>query len=350
MAELLLEDLSPGSLEYEKVKVILKAGKRGGDLTKQILAFSRQSENKKMPVRMQQILKEVLNLSRATISSNIEIHSDIQSDCGMVMADPTQVHQIAMNLITNAYHAIEEAGNMISVLLKETELERDDLVGKFLEPGRYAMLTVLDNGHGIDPSVMDRIFEPYFTTKANGKGTGLGLSVVHGIVKEHGGDICVYSEMGKGTAFHVYLPLLNRSTEPEKAEKPVIHETGTESVLLVDDEEPIVRLEQMMLERLGYKVTARTSSVEALGAFRSDPNKFDIVITDMNMPNLTGNRLAREIGVIKPGVPVIMCTGFSEKIDEKSAKANGISGFLMKPVVKSDMAKMVRKVLDEAKG
>jgi CheY-like chemotaxis protein len=155
--------------------------------------------------------------------------------------------------------------------------------------------------------------------------------------------------MGKGTAFHVYLPLLNHVTEPERLEKPVIHETGTESILLVDDEEPIARLEQMMLERLGYCVTARTSSVDALNVFRSNPDKFDLVITDMNMPNLTGNRLAREIGVIKPGVPVIMCTGFSEQIDEKSAKAKGINGFLMKPVVKSDMAKMVRKVLDAAK-
>jgi PAS domain S-box-containing protein len=349
MSEMLLEDLPTGSPEYQNVEVIFKAAKRAGDLVRQILSFSRQTEHQKIPVRIQHILKEVLNLTRSTIPSNIEITQFLQSDCDLVMADPTQIHQIAMNLITNAYHAVEKAGGSISVQLKELVLPGKDWAGAALEPGKYAVITVSDTGHGIDPAVMGKIFEPYFTTKEVGKGTGLGLSVVHGIVKDHGGDIRVYSELGQGTAFTVFLPLMKTALETVVQENACIYETGTERILLVDDEEPIARLEQAILERLGYHITTRMSSFDALEAFRANPDAFDLVITDMAMPNMTGDWLAKELKLIKPGVPIILCTGFSTKIDEQTTKANGINGFLMKPVVKSDMAKIIRKVLDEAK-
>jgi len=350
MSEMLLEDLPSDSHEYENALEILTAGQRGSDLVKQILSFSRQTEHKMIPVRIQRILKEVLKLSHSTIPSNIEITKNIQSDCGLVMADPTQLHQIAMNLITNAYHAVEQTGGKISVLLKETELVSDDLANISLEPGRYAVLSVYDTGCGIDPAVMNKIFDPYFTTKEQGKGTGLGLAVVYGIIKKHHGDIKVYSEVGKGTAFNVYIPLIEKSPDAISAEKVESYETGTEKVLLVDDEEPVARLEKQMLERLGYRVTSRLSSVDALEAFRANSDAFDLVITDMTMPNMTGDQLARELITIRPDIPVIICTGFSERISQNRAAAMGVKGFLMKPIIKLEMARMVRKVLDEGGG
>jgi PAS domain S-box-containing protein len=346
LSELLMEDLPAESREHENVAEIFRAARRAGDLVKQILSFSRQAENKKMPVGIQQVLTEVIKLVRSTIPSNIKITQSIQSNCGLVMADPSQLHQIAMNLMTNAYHAVEQQGGDISIALRESVLTGEDNAGMALEPGNYALMCVSDSGCGIEPAVMGKIFQPYFTTKKQGKGTGLGLSVVYGIVKEHGGDIRVTSEVEKGTTVNVYLPLIEGASETVSADKAP-YEMGTERILLVDDEEPIVRLEQMTLERLGYQVTARTSSVEALGAFRTNPEVFDLVITDMSMPNMTGDKLARELMVIKPGIPVIICTGFSEKMSSERAKNVGISGFLMKPVIKSEMAKTVRNVLDE---
>jgi PAS domain S-box-containing protein len=350
MSEMLLEDLYPGSPEHESVQQIFKAGMRGSDLVKQILAFSRQTEHKMIPVRVQQVLKEVIKLTRSAIPSDIKVSQYIQSDCGLVIADPTQLHQIAMNLITNAFHAVEETGGKISVSLKETVLEREELPDSSLEPGNYAMMTVADTGCGIDPGDMDKIFEPYFTTKEQGKGTGLGLAVVSGIIKEHGGDIRVYSEVGKGSTFDVYLPLAVQQVEQASGKPVDIHQTGTERILLVDDEEPIVHLEKQLLERLGYKVTMRVNSLEALEAFKANPDAYDLILTDMTMPNMTGDQLARKLIAIRPDIPIIICTGFSERINKDMAKAMGIKGFLMKPVVKSEMARMVRKVLDETKG
>ncbi len=349
MAELLMEDLPAGGPEYENAREILKAGERGGDLVKQILAFSRQSEHKMGPVRVQHVLKDVLKLSRAIIPANIEIGQDIQGDCGMVMADAAQIHQIAMNLITNAYHAVEAKSGKIVIRLKETRLNVDASATGALEPGPYAVLSVSDTGDGIDAAVKDRVFEPYFTTKEPGKGTGLGLAVVYGIIREHKGDIKIESEKGKGTTVTVYLPLKEKSAEAPFVQKAETLQTGSERILLVDDEEPIVRLERQMLERLGYAVTTRTGSAEALDAFRAHPERFDLVITDMTMPNMTGDRLAREVTSVRPGVPVIICTGFSERLDERKAAAAGVRGVLMKPVLRSEMARMVRSVLDAAR-
>ena len=349
MAEMLLEDLPVDSPEYENAQEILNAGKRGSDLVKQILAFSRQSEHKMIPVRIQQVLKEVLKLIRATIPSNIEIVQDIQTDCGLVLADPIQIHQVAMNLITNAYHAAESKAGQIVVGLKAAVLDGDAAEAIALEPGAYAILTISDNGAGMDHATMNKIFEPYFTTKERGKGTGLGLAVVYGIVKEHNGEIKVYSEAGEGTTFNVYFPLIKRPSKTEKPSKAGTPQTGTERILLVDDEEPIVRLEKQMLERLGYQVTERTSSTDALKAFMANPTSYDLVISDMTMPNMTGDQLARELRAINARVPIIICTGFSERINKEKAEAAGIKALLMKPIVRSELARMVRKVLDEAK-
>ncbi|MBI5591703.1 MAG: PhnD/SsuA/transferrin family substrate-binding protein [Deltaproteobacteria bacterium] len=352
LSEMLLESIPPGSPAHENIEQIHKSAQRGSDLVKQILAFSRQSNAQKLPIRIQPILKEVLNLARATIPWNIEITSHINPDCGMISADPTQVHQIVMNLITNACHAVEENGGKINVELKEMAKrsfdEKDELPFHALQSDRYACITVSDTGTGIDQALMDKIFTPYFTTKTQGKGTGLGLSVVHGIVKEYGGDIRVYSRIGKGTDFYVYLPLLEDFKDGKDAVSITRkYPTGCERILLVDDEEPIASVLQMMLERLGYHVIIRTSSPDALADFKADPFKFDLVISDRGMPNMTGDQLAMELIAIRPGIPIILCTGFSSEKDERHAKDMGIKGFLMKPVATGDLATMVRKVLDD---
>ena len=366
LSEMLLDDIPPGNPARESVEQIYKSAQRGSDLVKQILAFSRQSNPRKLPIRIQSILREALKLARAAIPMNIEITSHIKQDCGMVSANPTQVHQILMNLITNAYHSVEGNGGTINVELKETDAgcnigmshpvfgEKDDLCDNSMPEdiwvGRYACITLSDTGTGIDPMLIDKIFDPYFTTKELGKGTGLGLSVVHGIVKEHRGDIRVYSEVGKGTSFHVYLPIIEDDTDGKDAAVIREYPTGCERILLVDDEESIVRIEQMMLERLVYQVTTRMSSPDALAAFKANPGNFDLVISDKGMPNMTGDQLARELISIRPEIPVIICTGFYDENDEKRSMDLGVKGFLKKPVATGDIAEMVRKVLDEVAG
>ena len=355
LAEMLLDDIPADTHEHKSIEQIHKSAIRGSDLVKQILSFSRQSNPQKLPIRIQPILKEAFKLAQTTIPRNIEITSHINGNCGMVSADPTQIHQIAMNLITNAFHAVEQTGGMINIAMEETTIisfgEKDErsfhAIPGGLLAGRYACITVSDTGTGIDKTLLDKIFDPYFTTKELGKGTGLGLSVVHGIVKEHGGDIRVYSEVGKGTAFHVYLPLLEDAGYSKPIDSIRKCPTGCERILLVDDEEPIVLLEQMMLERLGYQVTALTSSQDALTAFKANPGNFDLAISDRSMPIMTGEQLAMEMISIKPGIPIIICTGFSDENDVQRAKAMGVKGFLMKPVAMGDLAEMVRKLLNE---
>ncbi len=346
LSELLMEDLPAGSMEHENAQEIFKAGKRGRDLVKQILAFSRQNENQKKPIRVQQVLAEVLKLSRSTIPADIEIHQRIQGDCGLVMADPTQVHQVAMNLITNAYHAVQKTGGKITVRLQQTHVARDDADHNGLTPGQYVVLTVSDDGSGMEKEVMDKIFEPYFTTKPQGKGTGLGLAVVYGIVNDYGGDIQVESRVGEGTTFRVFFPLMRRAFDAQAMEDATVYPGGTEHILLIDDEPSILRYETEMLTRLGYRITSRVNGVEALAAFQDHPNEFDLVITDMSMPNMTGEELARQLILIRFDIPIIICTGFSERIDRKKASEMGVKGFLLKPIVRSKMAKLVRSVID----
>ena len=348
MSELLMEDLPGNSLAWENAEEIFKAGNRGKDLVRQILAFSRQSEHKLMPTRIQNVLKEVIKLARSSIPSYIEINHDVQSDCGLVMADQTQMHQVAMNIITNAYHAVDATGGNISITLRESALDGSASKDMDLRPGKYAVLSISDTGHGMSSDLIKKIFDPYFTTKEKGRGTGLGLAVVHGIVKEHHGDIRVKSEISKGTTFDIYIPLVERSAASAMVKIGEAYPTGNESILLVDDETPIAKLEKMMLERLGYQVTMRINSMETLNVFKAKPKSFDLVLTDMNMPNMTGDQLAKEIKAIRPDIPIILCTGFSERIRAQKTEHVELAGIIMKPIVKAELAKIVRKVLDEA--
>jgi CheY-like chemotaxis protein len=264
------------------------------------------------------------------------------------MANPTEVQQVIMNLFTNAAHAMREDGGGLEITLKEMIIENneDNPLGLNLAPGRYQLMTVKDTGHGMTPRIMERIFEPYFTTKRPGEGTGMGLSVVHGIIKSHGGEIGVFSEPFKGTTFHVYFPTADDVKEPIiKKTPPIIG--GSERILFVDDDNSLAEMGKLMLEKLGYNVTVRTSSIEALEVFRKTPNKFDLVITDQTMPNKTGTQLSRELLRIRPDIPVILSTGFSETVNKENFKALGIRAFVMKPIVKNDIAKIIRKVLEE---
>jgi PAS domain S-box-containing protein len=346
LSEMMLDDFPPDSPEHHDLYEIFKAGKRGRELVQQILSFSRQSEHRLILVHIQKILKEVLKLCRATIPADIPITQDIMTDCGPVMADPTQIHQIAMNLITNAFHAVEPMGGTIKVTLRQVDFSHRDDPAVHLASGCYAVLSITDTGTGIDPAIMNKIFDPYFTTKGKGRGTGLGLATVYGIVKAHGGDIRVYSEVGKGSSFDVYLPVAKKKAAmaPEKQQHPLL--TGTEHILLVDDEAPIVHMEKQMLERLGYRITSFASSTDALAAFKADPLQFDLVVTDMNMPDVNGMQLAKRLMAVRPEIPIIICTGFSERINKENAAALGIKGLLMKPLVMSDLAHKIREVLD----
>jgi PAS domain S-box-containing protein len=346
--EMLLEDAPEGSFQRHSLNNITKAIIRAKDLVNQILTFSRQSTEEIKPLKMQFIVKEVLKLLRASLPTTINISQDISDDCEFVMVNSTQIHQIAMNLVTNAYHAMEEAGGELKITLKEVELGIDDPIDSPVNPGSYVCLTVSDTGTGMNQSIIDRIFDPYFTTKTEGKGTGLGLAVTYGIIKGTGGDIRVHSEPGKGTIFHVYIPCIKDAPVSSETVSVETLPSGHERVLLVDDENQIILMEKQMLERLGYHVTTRTSSIEAREAFREQPDKFDLVITDMTMPNMTGDKLAEEFLEIRPDIPIILCTGFSEKISKKRADAMGFKGFLMKPIVMKNLAKTIREALDDA--
>ena len=345
--ELTMDEVSEDSVAYNNLKEILKAANRAKDLVQQILTFSRQSGQERKPVNVQPVITEALKLLRASIPASIEIIHEIDDDCRPVMGDATQIHQVIMNLCTNAYHAMQDKGGTLKVKLSEVNVGYEETVEKIgMQPGRHLQLLVIDEGCGMDAAVMDRIFEPYYTTKEQGKGTGLGLSVIHGIVKNHRGDITVTSSPGKGTTFKVYLPVIEDGDITTEFEPSNGAAKGSERILLIDDEEQIVSMEQQMLENLGYAVTARTDSTKALNEFSQKPQNFDLVITDMTMPQMTGDQLAQKLLDIKPGIPVILCTGFNEDITEEKALAMGIQKFVMKPVIKNELASTIRAVLD----
>ncbi|MBW2018772.1 MAG: PAS domain S-box protein [Deltaproteobacteria bacterium] len=344
--EMSLFDVPEGTPVHRHLLEVLNAGNRAKDLVNQILAFSRQTEQERKPVKISLIIKETLKLLRASLPTTIKIRQYIETDSDMVLADPTQIHQVLMNLCTNAAHAMREKGGVLQIRLADVELDPEDAARHpDMNPGPYLRLTVSDTGHGINRAVIERIFDPYFTTKGPGEGTGLGLAVVHGIVKSHGGAITVHSEPGEGTAFQVFLPGIESRVTPEiEAYAPL--PTGNECVLFVDDEKVLVRIAKEMLERLGYEVIPRTSSIEALESFRERPDHFDLVITDQTMPNMTGTELAKELMRIRPDIPIILCTGFSEVITPEKAMAMGIREFIMKPLMTRDLAESVRRVLD----
>jgi PAS domain S-box-containing protein len=362
----------------QHLEKIQGAGNRARDLVNQILAFSRQTKQERFPVQLSSIVKEALKMLRASLPSTIEIRQKIQAEQGPVEADSTQIHQVLMNLCTNAAHAMQENGGILEIGiqnvdfgLRSTDYEKgkkqttlgghaSDSTGQanqvsesqieYLDvfPGPYLKLTVRDTGIGMTPDVLRRIFDPYFTTKEKAHGTGLGLSVVHGIIKSHGGSITVESEPGQGTTFHVYLPRMEypkRKGDKMAASPHKGIPTGHERILFVDDEQALVDIGRQMLEHLGYELITRTNSIEALELFKAEPDGFDLVITDMTMPNMTGEKLARAMMKIRPDIPIILCTGFSERITEKNAGKIGIRKLAMKPLAMRDLAEAIREVL-----
>ena len=347
--ELALLEAGEGSLKATLVEV-RRASSRAKDLVAHILAFSRQGEMARTPVNVAPIIKETLKMLRASLPATIEIRQTMGQDLGKILADPTQIHQVLMNLCTNAAHAMRESGGVLEIGLAQVHLKDEPILRTFaLEPGSYLRLTVRDTGQGIDPVILDKIFDPFFTTKNRGEGTGLGLSVVHGIVTSHGGAVEVQSALGQGTSFVLYFPVLESVSETVTATVSDALPTGTERVLFVDDEIALIELGARILVYLGYQVTTRTSSVEALELFRDQPDNFDLVITDYTMPNMTGGELAKHILAIRPGMPIVLCTGFSEVFTEEKAEALGIQGYVMKPISIHDLARICRSVLDQTK-
>ncbi|MGA2936367.1 MAG: PAS domain S-box protein [Syntrophobacteraceae bacterium] len=347
-SEIALYKVPKGSPLYSNLGQILKAGIRAKDLVKQILTASRKSEQECKPIQVAPVVKEALKFLRSSLPSTIEIRQSIEMKPleGVILSEPIQIHQLLMNLCSNAAHAMRIKGGILSVSLSVVEADAELIVEcPDIQPGSYVKLTVSDTGCGMDAALIDRIFDPYFTTKGPGEGTGMGLSVVQGIVRGCGGALTVSSEPDVGTTFHIYFPTLqgNIPSEIEAVEGPA---TGAERILFVDDEKALAELGKEMLETLGYNVTAKTSGLDALEAFRAQPGAFDLVITDMTMPGFTGRELAEKILQIRADIPIILSTGFSALINEEQAKEAGIREFINKPYVITALAKTIREVLD----
>ncbi len=344
--EIIINDLPPDHPLQEDAKEVLNSAKRAKELVQQILTFARKKAVKKIVLRSSLAIREVIKFLRSTIPATIDIIYDVKTDQDTILADPVQLNQIVINLCSNAAHSMKDNGGSLKITI-DSETLSNKKTERFpgLKPGKYIKLSVEDTGTGIAPDVRDKIFEPYFTEKRAGEGTGLGLSIIHGIVKNFGGDIDVKSILGKGTAFHVYLPYIKAEAEPQVENKHKI-QGGGERILFIDDEKPVVDISRKILKRLGYTVTAITDAARAFDIFKEKPEDFDLVITDMTMPEITGKELFHEMRKIKPGLPVIICTGFSHTIDEKEAAEIGINGFIYKPITKVDMARVIREVLD----
>jgi len=328
---------------------IHKAGERARDLVKQILTFSRQEEEKYLPVNLGPIIKETLKLIRATIPKNIDINSSINAESDLVLANSTQIHQVLMNLCTNAAHSMKDKAGVLSITLEDTYLSKKTKNHSInLQEGPYLDLKITDTGTGIEPSVLEQIFDPFFTTKNPGEGTGMGLSVVHGIIESHGGTITIETEPDKGSNFHILLPKMN-TTNKISSETTIDIPTGRERILFIDDEESVINIGKEMLEEFGYTVTIETSPTEGLNTFCNHPTNFDLVITDKNMPDMTGFELAEKMLQIQPNIPIILCSGYSDRTDIKKARAMGFKESISKPLLMSELANTVREVLDKNK-
>lgn len=347
-ADMAREDLPKGAPALDDIREVLKAGNRARDLVAQILAFSRQSETEHIPFQPASIIKEGVKMLRASLPSTITIKENINPECGVIVADPTQMNQVLINLCTNSFHAMEEEGGTLKVELKNEDVGKKDIEpGSELQPGRYVKLTVQDSGPGISDTIQERIFDPYFTTKAVGRGTGMGLAIVHGIMKSCGGFITLDSRVGHGATFRLYFPVSRQvafSDLDERLDVP----GGSERILFVDDEPYLAEMGQEMLERLGYQVTVARESMKAWELFEKDPEAFDLVITDQTMPEMTGAVLSEYILGLRPDFPIILCTGYSALISEEKAKSIGIREFALKPLVKNDIAVLIRKALGDS--
>ena len=347
-SELCLDEVEPGAALEENLREVLHASRRARDLVRQILVFSRQGETDRKPIQSGLVIKEALKLLRSILPSTIEIEIQVDSR-SLVLGDPTQIHQIIMNLGANAADAMEANGGVLVVSLKDIHMDDPAVWGVRLPPGTYQHLTVADTGDGIPPEHLDAIFEPYFSTKPEGKGTGLGLSVVHGIVHGLEGGIRVNSALEKGTMFDIFLPVMEFQA-PEQRQEDKFLAGGLEKVLFVDDEPQIAGMAKRHLERLGYGVEIRTDSREALELFKKRHAEFDLVITDVTMPYMSGDRLAGELLKIEPRLPIILCTGYSTRVSEERIARLGIKAVAMKPLVRDELARLMRKVLDTPDG
>ncbi len=343
--ELTLLDTAPETKSRWQLEQVRAAAHRARDLVRQILTFSRRNGQERKLTDIVPLLKEGLKMMRASLPTTIEIRSDLDASGALLLADATQIHQVIVNLCANAGHAMEISGGILEVRLRPVTINPLAAQTKGLAPGRFLELMVSDTGYGIQPDHLGRIFDPYFTTKTQGKGTGMGLAVVHGIVKSHGGAIQVESPPGQGACFRVLLPVCEGEIE-NTAEKMEKLPRGSESILLVDDENPILDLGKQMLTHLGYRVECRSDALSALETIRRRAGHYDLVITDMTMPHMTGDLLAKQIMAIRDDLPVILCTGYSERMSEEKAVRIGIAAFLMKPLTIGDLARTIRKVLD----
>ncbi|MFC1490097.1 response regulator [Candidatus Latescibacterota bacterium] len=340
-----LQNFPESSQVPEFLEEIQKAGFRAKDLVKQILTFSRVSSIERNPIKISLIFKETMKLLRSSLPATIKIVQEITTESDLVYADPTQIKQALMDLCSNSAHAMSENGGTLTVSLSDETLDSESsAVLKDIEPGEYLKITISDTGHGISPDILDRIYEPYFTTKKKGEGTGMGLSMVHGIVKGHDGAITVESTEGVGTSFKILLPKFKEHSEPpQKDESPFT--MGSGKILFVDDEESIIRMYERMLSNLGYEVVSTSDSLDALEKFRKASDTFDLVITDQTMPNMTGIHLAENIMEIRPDIPIILCTGNSEIMTASKVKSLGIRELLLKPIKMNDLLREIRSIL-----
>jgi CheY-like chemotaxis protein len=346
-AELATFNTKGNNAAQRNLKEVLVAGQRAKELVQQILAFSRQTEYERQPIELKFVVKEVCTFLRASLPTTVKFRQKFSKASTIILGDPIQIHQVVMNLCTNAEHAMRESGGLLELKVEHVTGETAGIgIHPDLTAGSYVRLTVRDTGAGMTQDVAQRIFDPFFTTKGVGEGTGMGLAVVHGIVTSHGGCINVESEPEQGTTFTIDFPEMeSRSFQEEN--KPLQQEflMGHGHILFVEDEEPLARLGEEAMKKLGYEVMVRTSSVEALEAFRADPLRFDAVVTDQTMPNMTGEALSRALLQIRPDVPIILCTGFSHSMTLEKAKAIGIRAFLFKPLLIKDLGRTLQEVL-----
>lgn len=345
--ELTIMDHKNPDLVLDRMTEAQKACMRARDVVRQLLRFSRRTEETKKIIRLDDLIRESSNLIRSICPATISIRMDVSTRFGTVMGDATQLHQLLLNLCTNAAHAMEPEGGKLNLSLSDIDIKKDD-AGDDLPPGPYLQLLISDTGVGFGPEVKERIFDPYFTTKEVGKGTGMGLAIVSGVVRNHNGAISVDSEPGRGTLFRILLPAYTGDLKQLKSSHIHRMSGGSERILLVDDEPMITKLGKQILERYGYSVTEKNNPVHALNLFKQNPNGFDLIITDMTMPIMTGDLLIAEIQTMRPDIPILLCTGFSETMNHEKASLMGVSRFINKPIQKGKLIRTVREVIDQA--